>query len=225
MYKVLLGIHVVAGNLALLSAAGAVVVAKGGRAHAWVGRAFTLGMTVIFLTAVPMTVIKPNLFLLLVALFNFYLTATGWLRAKNRKGIPGRVEWALATGMALVAVGMAGRGVVMLGGGASMGVVLIAFAAIGGLLAFRDLSGLREQKFRGKERIVSHLTRMLGGTTGALTAFIVTNVRFEPAFVLWLLPSAVLTPLIIYWSRCVRQPARPAQDEPVAADTAVPAAR
>ena len=221
MYKLLLGIHVVAGNLALLSAAGAVVFAKGGRAHAWTGRAFALGMTIIFLTAVPMTLIKPNLFLLLVALFNFYLVSTGWLRARNRRGVPQPAEWALAGAMALVAIGMAGRGAMMLNAGVSMGVVLIAFAAIGGLLAFRDLSGLRAQAFRGKERIVSHLTRMLGGTIGAITAFIVTNVRFEPAFVLWLLPSVVLTPLIVYWSRRVRGAARRAPEARVYAETPV----
>ena len=221
MYKLLLGIHVVAGNIALLSAAGAVVVAKGGRAHALVGRAFAIGMTIIFLTAVPMTLIKPNLFLFLVALFNFYLVATGWLRAKNRRGVPARSEWALAIAMALIAIGMAGRGVTMLVSGASMGIVLTVFAGIGGVLAARDLSGLRAQAFRGKERIVSHLTRMLGGTIGAVTAFIVTNVRLEPAFVLWLLPSVVLTPVIIYWSRRVRGPARPAREERVYAETPV----
>jgi hypothetical protein len=205
MYKLLLALHVVAGNLALLAAAGAMVASKGGRAHAWAGRAFTIGMTAIFVTALPMTLIKPNLFLLLVALFNFYLVATGWLRAKNRKGVPTPAEWALAIAMALTALGMVGRGALMLGGGSSMGVVLVAFAGIGGFLAWRDLAGLRAHRFHGVERIASHLTRMLGGTIGAITAFIVTNVRVEPAFVLWLGPSLVLTPLIVYWTMRVRR--------------------
>jgi hypothetical protein len=208
MYKVLLSLHILAGNLALLSAAGAVVVQKGGRAHAWIGRAFAVGMTVIFLTAVPMTVLRPNLFLFLVALFNFYLVSTGWLRATNRKGVPTRLEWGIAIGMVIAAVAMAGRGAMMLGTGHSMGVVLLVFALIGGALSLRDVAGLRQMRFRGPERIASHLTRMLGGTTGALTAFIVTNVRVEPAFVLWLLPSVVLTPLIVYWNRRVRRPVR-----------------
>jgi hypothetical protein len=102
-----------------------------------------------------------------------------------------------------------------------MGVVLLAFAGIGGALSLRDVAGLRQKRFRGSERIASHLTRMLGGTTGALTAFIVTNVRLEPAFVLWLLPSVVLTPLIIYWNRRVRRPVRRVQEERVYATTPV----
>jgi hypothetical protein len=208
MYKVLLAIHVVAGNIALLSAAGAVLVQKGGRAHAWVGRAFAIGMTIIFLTAVPMTLLKPNLFLLLVALFNFYLVSTGWLRARNRKGVPTRLEWGIAIGMALAAVVMAARSVMMLTAGHSMGVVLLVFSLIGGALSLRDLAGLRHQRFRGSERIASHLTRMLGGTIGAITAFVVTNVRVEPAFVLWLAPSVALAPLIVYWSLRVRRPVR-----------------
>jgi hypothetical protein len=208
MYKVLLALHVVAGNVALLSAPGAVIVEKVGRAHAWIGRAFAIGMTVIFLTAVPMTVLKPNLFLFLVALFNFYMVSTGWLRATNRKGSPTRLEWAIAIGMVLAAIGMAGRSVMMLAAGHSMGIVLLVFALIGGALSLRDVVGLRQQKFRGTERIASHLTRMLGGTIGAVTAFIVTNVRLEPAFVLWLLPSVALTPLVIYWTRRVRRPVR-----------------
>lgn len=211
MYKLLLAVHVLAGNIALLSAAGAVIAKKGGRAHVWVGRAFAAGMTMIFLTSVPMTVMKPNLFLFLVALFNFYLVSTGWLRATNRTGVPTRLEWGIAIGMAVAAAAMVGRGAVMIAGVHGMGVVLLVFGLIGGVLALRDLAGLRRQQFRGVERISSHLSRMLGGTIGAVTAFIVTNVRFEPAFVLWLLPSVALTPLIVYWGRRVRQPVRRAQ--------------
>ena len=221
MYKVLLALHIVAGNVALFAAAGAMVVQKGGRAHTWVGRAFVAGMTIIFVTAVPMTVLRPNLFLFLVALFNFYLVSTGWLRATNRKGTPTRLEWGIAVAMVVAAVGMAGRSVMMLAAGHSMGVVLFVFALIGGALSLRDVAGLRQRKFRGTERIASHLTRMLGGTIGAVTAFIVTNVRLEPAFVLWLLPSVVLTPVVVYWSRRVRRSVR--RDEPAPAYATTPA--
>jgi hypothetical protein len=208
MYKLLLALHIAAGSLALLAAAGAVIAPKGGRAHAWAGRAFTAGMALIFLTAVPMTFMRPNLFLFLIALFNGYLALSGWMRASNRRGIPTKMEWAAAGVMAMTAVGMGGRGIFMLAHGDTMGIVLLVFTAIGGTLAISDVFALRAQSFRGKDRIASHLTRMLGGTTGALTAFLVVNVRLEPAFVLWILPSLVMTPLIVFWARRVRRPAR-----------------
>ena len=204
MYQLLLGTHIVAGNLALLAAIGAIVARKGGAAHLWAGRAFTLGMTVIFVTAVPMTLIRPNVFLLLVALFNGYLAWSGWLRVRNRSGEPRPVEWLVASAMVVTAVGMVIGGGLMLFRGNSMGVVLVVFAAIGGGLAVSDVQGLRVQRYRGARRIASHLTRMLGATIGAFTAFLVVNVRIEPAFAVWVAPSLVLTPLIAYWGRRVR---------------------
>ena len=219
MDKLLLALHIAAGNLALLAAAGAVIAPKGGRAHVWAGRAFTVGMTTIFLTAVPLALLRPSLFLLLIALFNFYLVAVGWLRARNRKGVPTRAEWGLTIAMIVTALGMGVRGAMMLAGGNSMGTVLVAFAGLGGYLAWRDLQGLRAQRFRGAERIASHLRRMLGGTIGAITAFAVTNVRIEPEFVVWLVPSLVLSPVVVYWSRRVRRPARATAPDRAFAET------
>ena len=117
MYAALLSIHIGAGFTALIMAALAAVTPKGGRRHIYAGRAFVSGMALVFLTALPMTLIKPNLFLLLIAIFSFYLTLA------------------------------------------------------------------------------------------AVTAFTVVSVRVEPAFVVWLAPTVVLTPLIIYWSARIRRAA------------------
>ena len=42
---------------------------------------------------------------------------------------------------------------------------------------------------------------MLAGTISALTAVLVVNFTFNPPFVLWLAPTALLTPLIVWWNR------------------------
>jgi len=207
VYRLLLSIHIAAGFTALLAALVAVVTTKGARAHVYAGRAFVVGMAVVFGTALPMTVIKPNLFLLLVAIFSFYLALTGWLRARNRRGIPAPSEWVAASAMMLAAVAMVGRGVVMLRAGNSMGTVLLVFAAIGGALALQDLASLRGHRYTGTIRIVAHLARMLAGTIAAVTAFTVVNVRVEPAFIVWLAPTVVLTPVIVYWSARTRRTA------------------
>ena len=54
--NVLLVIHIIAGFIALCSAAVAVISAKGQRVHIYSGRAFFWGMVVIFFTAIPLVV-------------------------------------------------------------------------------------------------------------------------------------------------------------------------
>src|SRR5947207_13619105 len=88
MYALLLTIHIAAGFTALTAAAVAVLTPKGERAHVYAGRVFVLGMALVLLTALPMALMKLNLFLLLVAIFSFYLASSGSLMARNRRGGP-----------------------------------------------------------------------------------------------------------------------------------------
>jgi hypothetical protein len=205
MYGLLIAFHIAAGTIALIAAAAALASSKGDRWHVYAGRAFTLGMVVVFLTAVPMTLMRPNLFLLLIAVFSFYLASTGWLRARNRGGEPLLAEWIAASAMGVTAIAMCVRGVVDLRAGNSMGVVLLAFGGIGGSYAISDLYSLRRHRYRGTFRIADHLSRMLAGTIAAVTAFTVVNVRLEPPVLVWLTPTAVLTPVIVYWNLRVRR--------------------
>jgi hypothetical protein len=218
LYRVLLWLHVGAGHLALAAAAVALLAAKGQRAHAYAGRVFAAGMAVVFLTAVPLTFIRPNLFLLLIAIFSVYLALTGFLRARNRSGLPLSGERVAAGAMGVTALAMLARGIVILARGDSMGSVLLVFGAIGGTLAALDLRQAPE-RYRGAARIAGHLTRMLAGTIATVTAFSVVNIRIEPAAIVWLAPTFVFTPLIVYWNIRVRRassgrfraPASPAQ--------------
>jgi len=205
-YRLLLWLHIASGHVALAAAVGAMLTGKGSRWHVYTGRLFTLGMALVFVTAVPITLMRPNLFLLLVAIFSFYLALTGWLRARNRTGarLPG--ERVAAAAMAVAAIGMLARGVFMLAGGQSMGLVLVVFSGIGGTLAALDLRPAPGARYRGVTRIAGHLTRMLAGTIAAVTAFSVVNIRVEPAVIVWLAPTVVLTPLIVYWNVRIRRP-------------------
>ena len=42
---------------------------------------------------------------------------------------------------------------------------------------------------------------MLAGTIAVITAVLVTNIHIEPVFILWILPTIVITPLIFWWNR------------------------
>jgi hypothetical protein len=79
------------------------------------------------------------------------------------------------------------------------------FGSIGGALAALDLRQAPE-RYRGAARIAGHLSRMLAGTVATVTAFSVVNIRLEPAVIVWLAPTVVFTPLIVYWNVRIRRP-------------------
>ena len=41
---------------------------------------------------------------------------------------------------------------------------------------------------------------MLAGSIATITAFVVVNFTFDPAFILWLAPTVVITPIILIWN-------------------------
>lgn len=79
----LLSIHVTCGFTSLFSAFGAILSSKGQSKHRFFGKFFFYGMTGIFITAIPIALIKNNLFLFLIAVFSYYLAFTGWRYAKT----------------------------------------------------------------------------------------------------------------------------------------------
>ena len=157
-----------------------------------------------------MTLLRANLFLLLVAIFSFYQALTGWRIARNRTGQPSRLDWVAAGAMTTAGAGMIVFGGRMLLSGETLGIVMLAFGGIGGSFGLYDLRRFRRKPLTGKRRIAAHLSRMLGGTIAAVTAFVVTNFQFSPAFVLWLAPTIALVPLIVYWNRVILKPAKSA---------------
>jgi uncharacterized membrane protein len=90
---ILLPIHILAGSLALIFSAIAVSSAKGKKLHVFSGKAYVWCMAAIFLTALPMAIISDNIFLLLIALFSFYLAFAGMRFAANRRGIATNLDW------------------------------------------------------------------------------------------------------------------------------------
>jgi hypothetical protein len=207
MEKFFLQLHVVAGILSLLCALIAVAVRMANwpqRWHVLSGQIYTYAMWTIFLTVIPLTLFfKQNLFLLVVGIFSAYLATAGWRYAKNRQGTPQWVDWALVWLMALTAVVMLAYGIWLLSRGVGLGIVMIVFSVLAALLASQDIKSMRAGGLTGKARIARHLTMMLAGTIAVITAALVVQVKFEPAFVLWIAPTLIITPLISYWRRKV----------------------
>ena len=205
--QVLLILHIAAGSIALLSAVLALVTAKGGANHVKTGQVYALGMTVIFLTAVPLAMLGTNIFLLLIAVFSFYLVFAGWRFARNRRGRPQPVDWAAVVILGLTGLGMWGYGAVLGMQEDAQWVTMVIFGAIAVALALADTHFhhrlAQGQSRAGKQRIQRHLTNMLAGTIATVTAVMVVNVDLNPVWIPWILPTVVITPLIIWWNRRV----------------------
>ncbi len=211
VFNLLLVIHITSGSVALLMAVIALVTAKGRRHHVLAGRIYASAMTVIFLTAVPLAVLGSNVFLLLIAVFSFYLVFAGWRFARNRRGSPQRLDWSAAATMGVTGLAMWGYGITLAGDSNEHWVTMLLLGAIAVALSLNDtryyfrLTITSGQRPSGTKRISRHLTNMLAGTISTVTAVFVVNVDTDPAWLAWILPTVAITPLIIWWNVRIRR--------------------
>lgn len=211
LQDLLLAAHIGAGIAALVAAliaAGTKMLDSSHTVHVYSGRVFVAGMTVIFLTAVPLSILSADVFLLLVAVFSVYLALSGWSYARNRRGTPGRLDFLRSYCMLAAAGAMVAYGVYLLVNGRGDGITMLVFAGIGAVLSRGDLSTFKAGGLSGTERIARHLSMMLAGVIATVTAVLVVNLTVEPAFVLWLAPTVLITPLIIYCNARIRRRAQ-----------------
>jgi uncharacterized membrane protein YfcA len=206
LFHIFLAVHILGGSIGLLSGTWNLVARKGSARHRAVGRVFVVAMLATGLSALVLATLRPNPFLFMVGVLTLYLVGTGRLRLKRPlttlRPAPLDRAMTLAMGLAGVAFGALGAG--QLFRGEPFGTVYLTFGLIGLLFVRRDVKDLRRQ-WGPNERTSAHLQRMVGAYIAALTAFLVVNAGYMPgsipAVVYWLLPTAVLTPLIIKWSR------------------------
>ena len=203
---ILLILHIGAGSLALLTAAIAAFTPKGQKWHVLTGRVYAIAMTLVFLTAVPLSLLGADILLLLIAFFSFYLVFAGWRFARNRRGAPHAVDWTATAIMLTTGLGMGLYAGVLAGSGDPQWVTMAVFAAIAVALGVADGLYHRLRRATGGRRVSRHLTNMLGGTIATITATLVVNVETNPEWIAWILPTVVITPFITWWNfRIARQ--------------------
>ena len=206
LFRVLLVLHICAGTIALVVAPAAMLTAKGGRWHRRWGLGYLWATIVIAATGAVMSFIHPNLFLLMIAVFSFYLVFSGY-RVLHRKKPGQRASWfdqavtlaMLLAGVALVAYGVRGLQT------SSFGVVPMIFGAIALLLSGREMMGFRRPPSEPRWWWFSHMTNMLAAYITTVSAFSVVNLTFLPPIVRWIWPTIVGTAGILLWTRYYRR--------------------
>lgn len=209
LFKFLLAVHIVGGTIGLFTGLINLSKKKGGKNHILIGNIFTYSMLSTGFAALLLAKIHPNDFLFIVGVFTIYLVGTGkryvYFKLTKQTVKPTIVDWALSIGMLIGGLFFILMGVKLIKAGNNFGIVPIVFALIGIAFAFRDI---RYYQLHDKPKnfwLTAHLQRMTGGFIAALTAFLVVNAKYLPQnispIIYWLLPTIVLVPLIVRWTR------------------------
>lgn len=204
-FKILLIIHIIAGSIGLFTGTINIIRKKGDSLHRLVGIFFLYGMLINSVAGFLMSIIHKNVFLLIIAVFSFYMTATGQrilsLKRIDKGQKAKRIDWIITYTMIFFALCFIFLGIYLKGNDNNLGTVLIVFGVISSLMARKDIKIYEGNITIKNYWLLIHIQRMIGAYIAALTAFLVVNNTYLPSIVAWLLPTVILTPLIFYWSK------------------------
>jgi hypothetical protein len=198
----ILVVHIFFGMLALFVAPAAMIAHKGGLWHRRWGKVFFWAMAVVALSAVLLSVLRPQLFLPMVAVFSFYLAFTGYrvLYRKSPQHLAGTLDWVGAGLMLLGGAGLLCYGAFLVRT-SSFGTVAITFGTVGLLLAISDVRAFRNPSSDKRAWWFTHMRRMMAAYIATVTAFSAVNFQFLPPVARWLWPSVAGTLGILTWVR------------------------
>ncbi|MEM0992046.1 MAG: carboxypeptidase-like regulatory domain-containing protein, partial [Bacteroidota bacterium] len=199
IHTVFLVLHIIAGFTALVVGAINIIGKKGNRTHRITGRLFFWSMLNVAVSAIALSIMKDNDFLLHIGVFVLYMNVAGYRSIQDKSLVPN--FWDL--GLLFIA---GYNGVQMFLSGV---IILIVFASINTALIINDLKIYRliylNHPIPKMTWLRRHIGMMLGTYLSTLTAFLVVNINLGSYnWVVWLLPTFLITPLIVLWTRKYR---------------------
>jgi hypothetical protein len=206
LYTIILIAHVIFGTSSLLSGLGAMIVKKSRGLHSNFGSIYYWSMILTSVTALVLTILKFNSFLMAVGVFSLYLTYTGKVSIDNwRRSEPWSYnifQWLPSMIGFIVSIWMISWPVyLMVNSGKVFVPVLGVFGIILLLNTIQDHLLLRKSENRmpkNRKFLIQHIGKMGGSYIAASTAFLVNNVSIDPGWIMWILPSVVGSLLIAY---------------------------
>lgn len=220
-YQLMRELHIAAGMLAFFVAPVALATQKGGKAHRRWGGVFFWAMAVMAVSALAITLYRPNPFLQLVAIFSFHLALTGYRAVTRRKAVNSvashRIDLTINAIATLAYLGLAGFGIRLLLASSqnAFGYISLVFAFIGFRFVITELKHVLQPSPDKMAWWYRHMRGMLGSYIGCLSAFSAVNFRFLPDLIRWLWPTLLGLPLLILWERYYRR--KFAQSKPTTA--------
>ncbi len=192
--------HVAFGFTALGTGVTAIIMKKGSKHHNRSGLLYFYAIMGVVLTSFVIAIVRENQFFFHLSFFVLYLTYSGYRSIQNKSLLPSKLDWAIwliggVNGLAMIY---------------TMSAVMIVFGVITMLNVYQDVrlfyTAMKGEKLPKSAWLVRHVGMMMGSYIGTVTAFLVNNFTYGPApWLLWLLPTAILVPVIFYWTNRVRK--------------------
>ena len=207
---ILLVLHIVFGGSALVLGLFSMSSRKGQKLHKKSGFYFFISMLIVSITAIVLSSIKGSSFLFHIGIFSFYLNYSGLRAIRNKKLNPSTSDWIINIASLINTILMI----------ASFQLVLIVFGLISLQLVYSQLK-LFYFHFKNKEIpkmtwLVQHIGMMVGTYISTFTAFLVVNINFiSPGWIIWIFPTVIFTPLIIFWTRKYTKNPKKRTEQPV----------
>ena len=201
--KPLLYLHILAGFISLGIAYVLLFIKKGNKRHKKLGMIYVYGMTIIFVTAIPLSLLGEfNPFLFVIAIFSFYLAFSGYRQGRDRNGAREQIDKALGIFITATSILFYPMAVSLYLIEDPMWITSVIFGSIALVFSindFRRMKIVERPNFYDKTNL--HLNLMLAGTIATTTAFIVTIEPLSTLWLNWVSPTIVGTPIIIYFSK------------------------
>lgn len=205
LFKFLLIIHIIAGSIGLFTGTINSIRRKGDTQHRLVGKYFFFSMIINAIAGFIMSLWHQNIFLFIIAVFSFYMTATGQrflsLKRIDKGQSAKKIDWTLSITMLVFASFFVIYGLFLFANDDNLGIVLLVFGFISLLMARKDIATYKGNIKNKNYWLLIHIQRMVGSYIAALTAFLVVNNTYLPPLMAWLMPTIIMTPLIFYWSK------------------------
>jgi hypothetical protein len=166
-------------------------------------------MLLVAVSSFILSLIRYNPFLFMVGVFTLYMTVTGYrgLLKKRQKTQQAKLaDWLLIGFSGIMAGFMTIRAIYQVSDGQQDFLpVVLTFSGILTIFIITDLRiYLGSKTMTANDWLLYHIGRISGAYIATLTAFLVVNVQTEPAYIAWLLPTVLGSPLISYFRRKYR---------------------
>ena len=198
--------HVATGMVVLVVAPAALLTRKGGRAHRRWGAVFGWAMGGVLATAAFMWQAQGHVFLLVLDVVCAYLVFEGFrviLRLRRKTPSP-RADRFDVVAAVLVLVSAATLFLLALTAQTplmrSIASILIGLGAIAAIFAALDLRAVLGRVQTRLGSLLLHISAMMAAYISAVTAFCVINFHGVPMALRWIVPSALGSIVIAYFS-------------------------